>query len=73
MQLVSDRTCVFVWGAADFEVREVEIGATDGEQIEIVQGLQAGERIAAVNAFHLKAEYIKSSGGGLGAHSSCSH
>ncbi len=67
VQLVYDHTCVFVWDAGTFELREVQTGTTDGQQIEILKGLQAGERVAAVNAFHLKAEYIKTAAGDLGA------
>ena len=73
VQLVNDHPCVFAWGDAAFELREVEVGATDGEQVEILQGLRSGEAVASVNAFHLKAEYIKSAAGDLGAHHGHSH
>ena len=67
VQLVSDRSCVFVWGDADFELREVKTGATDGLQVEILKGLRPGDAVASENAFHLKAELTKS-GGGCGGH-----
>jgi membrane fusion protein, heavy metal efflux system len=67
IQLVYDHTCVFVWNAGAFELREVQTGMTDGRQVEVLRGLQAGERVAAVNAFHLKAELIKSAAGDMGA------
>lgn len=67
VQLVYDHPCVFVWNAGAFELREVQTGTTDGQQVEILRGLQAGERVAAVNAFHLKAELIKSAAGDMGA------
>jgi len=73
VQLVNDHPCVFVWGDAAFELREVETGAADGRQIEILRGVQAGELVASENAFHLKAEYIKSAAGDLGAHHGHSH
>ena len=73
IQLVGDYPCVFVWGNAAFEVREVTVGNDDGQDIEIIKGLQAGEAVASVNAFHLKAEYIKSAAGDLGAHHGHSH
>lgn len=68
VQLVNDRPCVFVWGNADFEVREVVVGVTDGQQIEIVQGVQADELVASENAFHLKAEAVKSAETAFGGH-----
>jgi cobalt-zinc-cadmium efflux system membrane fusion protein len=73
VQLVNDHPSVFVWGKAAFELREVTTGVTDGKTIEIIKGLHAGEKIATVNAFHLKAEYIKSAAGDLGAHHGHSH
>ena len=73
VQLVNDSTCVFVWGNADFELREVTIGITDGRQIEILKGLRSGEAVASENAFHLKAEFVKSAGGASGAHAGHSH
>jgi cobalt-zinc-cadmium efflux system membrane fusion protein len=68
VQLVNDHTCVFVWGKADFELREVKTGVTDGLQIEILQGLRLGEAVASENAFHLKAEFAKSVGSGISGH-----
>ena len=68
VQLVDDHTCVFVWGKADFELREVKTGITDGLQIEILEGLQLGEAVASENAFHLKAEFAKSVSGGVSGH-----
>ena len=67
IQLLYDHSCVFVWRDGGFELREVVTGSADGDRVEVIHGLQAGEKVAAVNAFHLKAEYIKSVGGGLGA------
>jgi len=68
VQLVNDHTCVFVWGKADFELRHVKTGITDGIQIEILEGLKPGEAYATDNAFHLKAELAKASGGESGGH-----
>jgi len=68
VQLVNDHPCVFVWGKAEFELREVEPGITDGQHIEILKGLLPGEVVASVGAFHLKAELAKSGDG-----PSCSH
>jgi len=73
VQLVSDSTCVFVWGNAGFELREVTTGVTDGRQIEILQGLRPGEAVASEKAFHLKAEFIKSAAGESGGHEGHAH
>ncbi len=73
VQLVNDRPCVFVWGNSDFELREVTTGIADGRQIEILKGLRPGEAVASENAFHLKAEFIKSTAGESGAHAGHSH
>ena len=68
IQLVHDRPCVFVWGKADFVLREVETGITDGSTVEIRKGLRPGEPVASEGAFHLKAEFAKSAGGDSGGH-----
>ena len=73
VQLVNDRPCVFVWGNANFELRAVKTGITDGLQIEILQGLRPGEAYASENAFHLKAEFIKSAAGESGGHEGHAH
>ncbi|MBT3200416.1 MAG: efflux RND transporter periplasmic adaptor subunit [Phycisphaerales bacterium] len=73
IQLVHDHTCVFVLKGMQFELREVVTGVTDGTQIEILKGLQAGESVASVNAFHLKAEFAKLGAGDAGAHAGHSH
>jgi len=53
-------TVVFVRAPEGFMKRKVETGASDSESIEIVSGLEAGEQVAATNAFVLKAELGKS-------------
>ena len=73
IQLVHDHPCVFVLKGGGFELREVVTGVTDGKQIEILEGLQAGESVASVNAFHLKAEFAKLGAGDAGAHAGHSH
>ncbi|MFZ5737569.1 MAG: divalent metal ion exporter adaptor subunit IhpB [Pseudomonadota bacterium] len=59
IQSVENRSVVFVRSGDDFEVRDVELGARDAENVEIVSGLQAGERYAAANSFVVKAELGK--------------
>ncbi|MBD3344490.1 MAG: efflux RND transporter periplasmic adaptor subunit [Chitinivibrionales bacterium] len=69
VQNVNDHPCVFVWNKGVFELREIVPGVSDNSRTEVLQGLTAGEKIAAKNAFHLKAEYVKAAGGNTG----CSH
>ena len=73
VQLVQDHPCVFVWGDAAFELREITMGVSDGREVEILTGLCEGEAVASENAFHLKAEYVKSMAGDMGAHAGHSH
>jgi cobalt-zinc-cadmium efflux system membrane fusion protein len=63
VQSVNDHPCVFVWGKSAFEIREVQPGYADATNIEILKGLEAGEAVASVNAFHLKAEASKNGSG----------
>ncbi|MGX7741797.1 divalent metal ion exporter adaptor subunit IhpB [Rhodopseudomonas parapalustris] len=61
IQSVESRSVVFVRSGDDFEVRNVQLGARDAENVEIVSGLQAGERYASANSFVVKAELGKGS------------
>jgi len=73
VQIVHDHPCVFVWKDGQFELREVVPGVSDRRHTEILQGLKAGELVAVENAFHLKAEYIKTAAGDNGSHHGHSH
>ncbi|NEW91106.1 divalent metal ion exporter adaptor subunit IhpB [Rhodopseudomonas sp. BR0M22] len=61
IQTVENRNVVFVRSGDDFEVRDVQLGARDAENVEIISGLKAGERYAAANSFVVKAELGKGS------------
>lgn len=61
LQTVENRNVVFVRNGSNFEVRDVELGARDSEQVEIVFGLLDGEKYAARNSFIVKAELAKGS------------
>ncbi|MFT4276843.1 MAG: efflux RND transporter periplasmic adaptor subunit [Rhodopseudomonas sp.] len=61
IQSVENRSVVFVRSGDDFEVRDVQLGARDAENVEIISGLKAGERYAAANSFVVKAELGKGS------------
>jgi cobalt-zinc-cadmium efflux system membrane fusion protein len=60
VQEVDGASVVFVTdGAGTFRRRDVVLGRTVGEAVEIVSGLQAGERIAVAGSFVLKSELLK--------------
>jgi cobalt-zinc-cadmium efflux system membrane fusion protein len=63
VQTVDGRTVVFVAtddAGTSFEARPTVIGRTDGEWVEVVSGLAAGERCAFRQSFVLKSELGKS-------------
>lgn len=59
LQTWENRNVVFVRDGNKFEPRDVELGARDSEQVEIVFGLLEGETYAAKNSFIIKAELAK--------------
>lgn len=59
IQNVEGKKAVFVRTKDGFEKRDVVLGQRDGQSIEIVSGLAAGETIAVSNTFSLKAELSK--------------
>lgn len=59
LQTVGKEQVVFVRTPDGFEKREVMLGRGDGQAVEIVFGLDAGEDIAVANTFALKAELGK--------------
>lgn len=63
LQTVEGRRVVFVRTDEGFEKREVEVGRSDDDAIEVVSGLKLGEEIAVANTFLLKAELGKSAAG----------
>ena len=61
VQAIDGRDHVFVETAAGFEPRPVKLGARDHRGIEVLDGLQAGERIAVGNSYLLKSEWMSRS------------
>ena len=59
IQLVHERSVVFVRTASGFRAQEVTPGRSDGKRTEIVKGLDAGTAYAASGGFLLKAELGK--------------
>jgi cobalt-zinc-cadmium efflux system membrane fusion protein len=61
LQTLANTTVVFVRNEAGFESRPVRTGRTDGDSVEIVDGLQDGDAYAAAQSFIIKAELGKGS------------
>jgi cobalt-zinc-cadmium efflux system membrane fusion protein len=62
IQSVKEKTVVFVAEETAFEARAVELGSSDSEYVQILSGLNAGDRYVAENSFLLKAELGKGEG-----------
>ena len=59
LQTVDGRQVVYQRVPAGFVARPVTTGRNDGSHVEILSGLQAGERYAAAGSFAVKAEQGK--------------
>lgn len=60
LQTFHNQTVVFARYGDYFEARPLELGRSDGEMVEVLDGLYAGEHYAARNSFAVKAELGKS-------------
>ncbi len=60
IQTFRDWQVVFAQFGEQYEIRPVELGRRDGEWVEIVSGIDAGQAYVAHNAFVMKAELGKS-------------
>ena len=63
VQTIDGKTVVFVRSAKGFRAAPVTLGASNGDQVVILNGLTGAEQIAATNSFTLKAELGKSAAG----------
>ena len=70
VQVLEGRSVVFIADAHGFEARDVDIGLSDRNYVEIKAGLEQGERYVAKGAFELKAEMVTS---GLDPHAGHGH
>ncbi|HSI60428.1 MAG TPA: efflux RND transporter periplasmic adaptor subunit [Ideonella sp.] len=61
LQTLDKQAMVFVAAPNGFVARPVRTGRSDGKLVEVLEGLKAGERIAASNTFVLKSELGKAS------------
>lgn len=60
LQRFRDFTVVFAQVGDTYEVRMLELGARDGEQVEVLAGLKPGTRYVAEQSFLIKADVEKS-------------
>jgi cobalt-zinc-cadmium efflux system membrane fusion protein len=60
IQTINDETVVFGRYGDDFEARPLKLGRSDGQSVEVLNGLNAGEKYAAKNSFLIKADLGKS-------------
>ena len=68
VQLSGDQPCVFVRCEKGFELRHVTVGVSTRKEVEIREGLQAGDEVVVRGAFHLKAELARQAAGGVQGH-----
>lgn len=61
LQTVEEKTAVFVKVDGGFIAKPVRVGRSDGQRVEILEGLKAGEPYAASGSFVVKSEQGKSS------------
>jgi len=61
LQMIENRTVVFVRSGQTFEPRDVELGDRDREQAEVLFGLLEGDVYAGKNSYVIKAELAKGS------------
>jgi cobalt-zinc-cadmium efflux system membrane fusion protein len=60
IQTINDETVVFGRYGDSFEARPLELGRRDEQSVEVLKGLNAGEKYAAKNSFLIKADLGKS-------------
>lgn len=60
IQTVEDKPSVFVKVDGGFQAQPVRVGRSDGQRVEVLEGLQAGQAYAADGSFVLKSEQGKS-------------
>lgn len=61
VQVIEGKPVVFLESPDGFQMHEVEIGASDSKNIEVISGLNFGDKYAATQTFLLKADLGKDS------------
>lgn len=62
IQVIGDRSALFIQVGKRFELRPVKLGISDGRQVEILEGLSGGEQVVTRNSFVIKAEWLNQGG-----------
>jgi cobalt-zinc-cadmium efflux system membrane fusion protein len=70
VQNLQGESTVFVGTSEGFKPVEVRLGRSDGEHVEILEGLESGQHYVTEGAFELKAKMVTSS---MGAHAGHGH
>lgn len=61
IQTLGDKTVVFLKADGGFTAQSVRLGRNDGQHVEVLQGMKAGEPYASTGSFVLKSELVKAS------------
>jgi len=61
LQTIENKPAVFKAVQGGFAVTPVKVGRTDGKNVEVLDGLKAGDKVASSNTFVLKADLGKAS------------
>lgn len=61
LQTIENKPVVFKAVQGGFAVTPVKVGRTDGKNVEVLDGLKAGDKVASSNTFVLKADLGKAS------------
>jgi len=59
VQKIDGQECAFIVMEGGFEIRPIKTGRFDEKNIEVVSGIDEGEKYAATNSFLLKADHEK--------------
>lgn len=59
VQKIDGQECAFIAKETGFEIRPIKTGRSDDNSIEIISGIEEGEKYAATNSFILKADHEK--------------
>ena len=60
IQTMEDNTVIFVKNNNEYQMKHVKTGSSDGEFVEIISGLEAGQSYVEDGSFIIKADILKS-------------